>query len=169
MFRVAPWVQPQPFVPVRFRPDEWQAQDIEQRWFPGVHSDIGGGYSENESALSKIPLIWMIDEAEKAGLKITKANRAKFAYGAPRAADEHQYTRPDANGKMHTSLTYAWLPLEIIPKIAGLREWKRWSFLGLYLPLAEPRPVAGDHAIDSAVAQRMAADPSYRPINVSRE
>src|SRR3546814_4416681 len=46
MFRLAEWEQPQPFVPVRFRPKEWEPQDIEQRWFSGVHSDIGGGYPE---------------------------------------------------------------------------------------------------------------------------
>ena len=84
MFRLAEWVQPQPFVPVRFRPAEFQPQDIEQRWFPGVHSDVGGGYREDESGLSKIPLIWMIDEAEKAGLRVTESNLDKFAHGAPR-------------------------------------------------------------------------------------
>src|SRR3546814_16468278 len=56
MFRLAEWEQPQPFVPVRFRPKEWEPQDIEQRWFSGVHSDIGGGYPEKESELSKLPL-----------------------------------------------------------------------------------------------------------------
>src|SRR3546814_12795187 len=62
MFRLAEWEQPQPFVPVRFRPKEWAPQDIEQRWFSGVHSDIGGGSPEKESGLSKIPLIWMIED-----------------------------------------------------------------------------------------------------------
>ena len=34
-----------------------------QTWFAGVHSDVGGGYPEAESALSKYPLLWMIDQA----------------------------------------------------------------------------------------------------------
>src|SRR3546814_20594519 len=92
MFRLAEWEQPQPFVPVRFRPKEWEPQDIEQRWFSGVHSDIGGGYPEKESGLSKIPLIWMIDEAEKAGLRVTERNLAKFPHGAPPAKNENTYT-----------------------------------------------------------------------------
>src|SRR3546814_12296947 len=29
MFRLAEWEQPQPLVPVRFRPKEWEPQDIE--------------------------------------------------------------------------------------------------------------------------------------------
>jgi hypothetical protein len=35
-------------------------QWFEQVWFAGVHADIGGGYSENESRLSDIALDWMI-------------------------------------------------------------------------------------------------------------
>src|SRR3546814_19097292 len=90
MFRPAEWEPPQAFVPVRVRPKEWEPQDIEQRWFSGVHSDIGGGYPEKESGLSKIPLIWMIDEAEKAGLRVTASNLAKFAHGAPPEKNEQQ-------------------------------------------------------------------------------
>ena len=51
---------------------EVREQDIEQRWFPGVHSDVGGGYPENESGLSKIALVWLLDECEKAGLKLNR-------------------------------------------------------------------------------------------------
>ncbi len=47
---------------------------VRQTWFPGVHSDVGGGYSE--SGLSDIALQWMIDHAYKHGLKI-KASAMK--------------------------------------------------------------------------------------------
>jgi hypothetical protein len=36
---------------------------FEQVWFPGNHSDVGGGYEENESRLSDITLHWMLDAA----------------------------------------------------------------------------------------------------------
>lgn len=36
---------------------------FEQVWFSGVHADIGGGYTENESRLSDITLNWMISAA----------------------------------------------------------------------------------------------------------
>lgn len=166
MFRVARWAQPQPFVPVRFRPEESQPQDVEQRWFSGVHSDIGGGYREDESALSKIPLIWMIDEAEKAGLRVTEGNLAKFAHGAPRVKDEHQYSPPNPGGMIHQSLGYGWMPLEIIPKKIKYREWDRRSLFGRYIPFAEPRPVATTHVIDPSVDQRMDQDATYRPVNL---
>ena len=35
---------------------EW----LEQIWFAGVHSDIGGSYAENDSRLSDIALEWMV-------------------------------------------------------------------------------------------------------------
>jgi len=166
MFRVAPWAQPQPFIPNRYRPRETHEQNIEQRWFAGVHSDIGGGYREDESALSKIPLLWMIGEAQQAGLDITPANLRQFAHGEPKEGSEHIYSGPDPLGPMHRSLTNGWKPLEIIPKAVRYREWQRRTFLGRYLPLAEPRPVAETHVIDDAVHLRIAGDPAYRPINM---
>ena len=39
---------------------------IEQRWFMGAHSNIGGGYDDN--VLSEYPLAWMLSEAEALGL-----------------------------------------------------------------------------------------------------
>src|SRR3546814_20990945 len=98
--------------------------DIEQRWFSGVHSDIGGGYPEKESGLSKIPLIWMTDEAEKAGLRVTESNLAKFAHGAPPDKNEHQSTKPAPAGTLHKSQGLGWTPLEIIPKTIKYPEVK---------------------------------------------
>jgi uncharacterized protein (DUF2235 family) len=43
-------------------------------WFPGVHSDIGGGYAwPEESGLAMISFQWMVREAEKAGLFVDDA------------------------------------------------------------------------------------------------
>ncbi len=44
------------------------SQVLEQMWFPGVHTDIGGGNAENESGLSDIPLQWMLEKAESCDL-----------------------------------------------------------------------------------------------------
>lgn len=38
---------------------EW----LEQMWFAGNHSDIGGSYGEDESRLSDIALGWMVEQA----------------------------------------------------------------------------------------------------------
>lgn len=41
-------------------------QVLEQRWFAGVHSNVGGGYA-NEG-LSNIALQWLMKKAEATGL-----------------------------------------------------------------------------------------------------
>ena len=43
-------------------------QTIEQVWFVGVHSDVGGWYDER--GLSDIALHWMLSKAEKCGLRL---------------------------------------------------------------------------------------------------
>ncbi|MCJ1398076.1 hypothetical protein MMC11_001273 [Xylographa trunciseda] len=52
--------------------DENAPQDIQELWFPGGHADVGGGWdlSPNEKVpLSHGPLVWMVREAQKAGLQ----------------------------------------------------------------------------------------------------
>ncbi len=49
-----------PFIPTFWTVNKGEPhpKNIEQNWFPGVHSNVGGGYEE--SGLSDIALIWMI-------------------------------------------------------------------------------------------------------------
>ena len=55
-----------------FKPALWQANDraedqsLIQAWFPGVHSNVGGGYVD--SGLSDRALLWMLRHAESRGL-----------------------------------------------------------------------------------------------------
>ncbi|KAF1360344.1 hypothetical protein EJ07DRAFT_116892 [Lizonia empirigonia] len=56
--------------------DSWDEdegeQDIQEVWFPGCHADIGGGWpldTGHDAALSHVPLVWMVREAQKAGLE----------------------------------------------------------------------------------------------------
>lgn len=164
MFRVADWTQPQEYVPNPFDQDQTKPQDIKQMWFAGVHSDVGGGYPENESALSKYPLIWMTEEAKAAGLRINTQMLNHLAYGEPRAGSSHSHQAPAAAGKIHQSLTFGWKLLEWIPKSAKRREWRRWSLLGLYIPWGEPRAIRSDALIHASVAERMIIVPDYKPV-----
>ncbi|MEW6981056.1 DUF2235 domain-containing protein [Colwelliaceae bacterium 6471] len=58
-----------------FTPTLWDHENdnerIKQLWFPGVHSDVGGGYKENQ--LSDIALKWMIEEAADKGVVFKSA------------------------------------------------------------------------------------------------
>lgn len=59
------------FFPIRFRPPAPDArQSIEEVWFAGVHSDIGGGYPDG--ALSFLPLVWMAEEAGQKNLRFRR-------------------------------------------------------------------------------------------------
>lgn len=65
-----------PFVPALFaRPDNLEDRPVEQVWFPGVHSDIGGGYGPPEpgyASIADLSLQWMVSriQAHGAGLPI---------------------------------------------------------------------------------------------------
>jgi uncharacterized protein (DUF2235 family) len=58
----------EPFVPSLWMEKRKPNQTIEQMWFPGVHSDVGGGYPE--TAISDITLEWMMEKARSAGLAL---------------------------------------------------------------------------------------------------
>jgi uncharacterized protein (DUF2235 family) len=59
-FARVPWGSSQNKGPPR--PDDYPDW-LDQIWFAGVHSDVGGSYSENESRLSDITLEWMVHAA----------------------------------------------------------------------------------------------------------
>ncbi|GAA4915363.1 putative alpha/beta hydrolase family protein DUF2235 [Actinomycetospora succinea] len=67
---------------------ERHRQELEQVWFTGVHSDVGGGYGDRE--LADITLLWMISRARRFGLALTEGS-----------VDD---TGPDALGPRHNSL-----------------------------------------------------------------
>lgn len=76
-----------------FHPTLWQEQHatenqkIEQVWFPGVHTDIGGGYRKH--GLADITLEWIVKKACEHGLRLYPKHKIK--------------PQPVANGLMHNS------------------------------------------------------------------
>lgn len=70
MFRREAWTAGQLFKPNRFASGAAPAQDA-RVWFAGYHSDVGGGFKEDESALSNFPLLWMLQQAKASGLRLT--------------------------------------------------------------------------------------------------
>lgn len=167
MFRLNRWTAPQRFVTNPFvKPPVSEPQDIEQRWFAGVHSDIGGGYPEAQSGLSKFPLIWMIEEAVKHGLRISRTMFDHLALGEDMPGGKHPYVPPNPRAELHNSLTGLWWVLEILPKSAKWREWPRWVLLGWYFPLAEPRAIDTGAELHFSVAERERDVPAYRPVNL---
>ena len=168
MYRLKKWDEPQTFWRNRFVPaDKTEPQDSLQVWFAGVHADIGGGYPEKESALSKYPLLWMIEEAEKCGLNFDHQTINKLAWGIQRRSSPFPYVGPSVVGEMHNSMTALWRVLEYLPKSARYKEWPaRQSYLGFYFPNAEPRFIPDGAHIHESVVKRIAMVPEYRPVNL---
>ena len=75
------------------RQPEDPRKEMQQVWFCGMHTDVGGGYEE--TGLSDIALEWMVLKAVSWGLLIYPCNWAKRM--------EHLTCRPSADGFMHNS------------------------------------------------------------------
>ncbi len=68
-----------------FHPEMWDEEDeeenrIEQVWFPGVHSNVGGGYPQQ--GLSLTALDWMVHKANQSGLHLLPSDRSYIAQHA---------------------------------------------------------------------------------------
>ncbi len=80
-----------------FEPAIWERQDhatvqtVEQVWFAGVHSDVGGGYAV--CGLSDIALRWMMAKAEACGLAFDRTSL-------------DQTCQPDPLAAIHDSMTW---------------------------------------------------------------
>ena len=90
-------------------------RDLQQVWFPGVHCDVGGGYPEETSGLSKYALEWMLEEAKAAGLLVNPAKQAEVLGLSKGSA--YAPAKPDS--QQHESLKGAWRIAEFVPK----RHW----------------------------------------------
>lgn len=65
-----------PFAPTLWsKPAGWTGK-VEQAWFPGVHSNVGGGYKPD--GLANEALHWIVSKAEALGLEIDHAYLDKF-------------------------------------------------------------------------------------------
>jgi hypothetical protein len=73
------------FHPLRFEMEE-NDRRIKEVWFAGVHSDVGGGYPEDD--LAHVPLTWMIGELGNS-LRFIDGTKETFARNASPYASAH--------------------------------------------------------------------------------
>jgi uncharacterized protein (DUF2235 family) len=93
-------------------------QDAAERWFAGVHSDVGGGYPEQDGGLWRVTFEWMLSEAQAKGLLVDPARLEIVRTRTPVPA------RPWAE-PMHESLAGAWWIAEFFPKFVYDPRTKR--------------------------------------------
>ena len=135
--------------------------NVDQVWFPGVHSDVGGGaYPENESGLSATSLKWMTDKAEAAGLILDPTMKATVLPERSTPA----YVAPFAGGPPHESLSGFWWILEYLPKRyqdPAANFATRWM-----LHAGRPRHWNENAKIHTSVFERMRLVSGYKPKNL---
>ncbi|ACK86388.1 DUF2235 domain-containing protein [Methylorubrum extorquens] len=167
MFRLNRWGDRQPFRKDPYERASVAEQDVRQVWFAGVHADIGGGYPEAQSGISKFPLLWMVRHAQAKGLRCDRRLIDHLVLGISSDDASTDYVPPDVRGKTHDSMNAGWRILEWLPKKARWREWPaRKVVAGFYLPRAEPRRIPDGARIHWSVFQKMEQDPGYKPLNL---
>ncbi|MEV1711027.1 DUF2235 domain-containing protein, partial [Pseudomonas aeruginosa] len=151
-----------------FRQNLWfgekdRKSDVLQVWFPGMHSDVGGGYAPKDSRLALVAFTWMLGEALEAGLHVDPARsrdqlRARSKQGPdPTAPILPVMTRPWRLAE--------WLPLLVWDRRSGNRAW-RWS---RGRPRSRPLEPVGQETrvkLHRSVQRRLDECPDYRPCNL---
>ncbi len=170
MFRPELWPSDQPFWGSPFRPPEnrpVEPQDVKEVWFAGVHGDVGGGYPEDQSALIKVPLAWMIRETKAMGLDHSTRTVNEVVLGKN---PEKHYVEPDAMAEPHDSMNPAWRLVELVPRRVPSSSWRRGGKGGgIYLPLSDPRFIPEDALVHASVEARLKGAPAgapYKPLNL---
>jgi len=133
-----------------FRPEVWLGcadhQTLEQRWFAGSHSNIGGGYVND--GLANLPFRWLMNEAAAIGLAIDR--------------DFIKPYKPYPQARLYPSTNLIYKTLEFV----RLRLGKGKRALVGY-------PEAAKASLDRSVIHRIRSNPDeheqldrYRPKNV---
>jgi len=118
----------------RFEPAFWEMPataetQVDEVWFSGCHTNIGGGYVD--ANLSNIALFWMLQAARDAGLPLDTRGIPGFDVTSPRAIQRDSY-REFYEG------------IGLIGKIAATFDLKK-----------EPRAIRDGQRIHQSVIERM--------------
>lgn len=151
MFRPQLWPTDQEYWGNPFNHAAARPQDAKEVWFSGGHGDVGGGYPETESALCKVPLVWMIERAKLCGLRFRQQSINSVVMGKAAKSD---YVKPDALGPMHNTMTFFWSLLEFVPRRKP-EDSSRSSFLGITLPLFQRRSIPPGAKLHASVVERI--------------
>ena len=174
-----------------FRQNRWAqgdstlGQNVRERWFTGVHCDVGGGHPVEESGLWKVSFTWMVDEAVQAGLEVD-ADKLSQVLALPNEDAENR------SSPLHDSMAGLW-PLwylaELVPRrryvgrdAAGKDRyrwlWPVWHWFAEWLfnrggmggrrAVGRARELRAGDRIHRSVFERFAADPTYRPDSLLR-
>ena len=135
---------------MQFKPTLWktenitESQRVEQRWFPGVHSNIGGGYQD--SGLSDLTFEWMLNLLREIVHSIKFVDvTGNLVYISK------ENVKPNACGELRESRSGIFLMSKIFPYIRKILKDE-----------------IGKEIIDESVYDRMKnKESNYKPRNVN--
>ncbi|MFA5083579.1 MAG: DUF2235 domain-containing protein [Hydrogenophilaceae bacterium] len=112
-------------------------QTVEQRWFPGAHANVGGGYEDD--LLPEPPLAWIAQKARDCGLEISNEVIR---------LDGNEYRAPVRDSFAEFGF--------------GLYRWVK-----LNKPYLRPIGEGVAETVDETALKKWAAEFDYRPVNLA--
>jgi len=113
---------------------------LEEVWFAGVHSDVGGGFQDDKLTLSKITMRWILDGAIRRGLKV-RSGKYRYHLTELGEAEACSAMRKNSGGWRFLQAPWRWV----------FKPWRT-------------RPIPKGATIHGSVEMRMTkADPKYQP------
>lgn len=143
-------------VMVRSATGELVEQKVVQVWFPGVHSDIGGGY--DDKGFANVTLAWMLDAAESLGLGL----RQEYV---------EREVVPNPLGSLHDSYTSGWGVVNLLPGMTksgprAVGQKQRDERGENRIAGAEMLHLSLEARVRAEAVQLPEAQGPYRPVNI---
>lgn len=141
----------------RVWPDDYEKDSrVQQVWFMGVHTDVGGGYVEK--GLSDIVLEWMVQHAVRRGLKLYNNKETEKTHSC----------KPNSNGEIHDSRKTRFKKIIFKRK---QRDWKREVFGQPLIPdsVILPLPIVHQSVECRADIKSKNPDDDYKPWILGKE
>lgn len=137
-------------------------ESVEQRWFPGAHANIGGGYPDD--LLHELPLIWLARKAASCGLEFMNDRHIAAADGTVPASIAMAPASFDLDGTEHLSPvndSYSEFLRGVYKFFRSLRGGR------VYRRILVPADGIAQK-IDEAAFEKWRVDPNYRPPNLAQ-
>jgi uncharacterized protein (DUF2235 family) len=152
-----------PFAPAIWWREHVPDQVLQQAWFPGCHSDVGGGNTPWDEAardgcLSDVALEWMVGRAAQHGLEFDARYLRERLFPNPFAPVHHSRT---GIYSLMAPFNRELLAMPDDPALRTAIERRRSQYPGDD-PVAYPPPLEWPQEIHESVRQRVEQDRSYR-------
>ncbi|KAJ5109678.1 hypothetical protein N7532_002323 [Penicillium argentinense] len=173
--------------PGKEQKDDEEYQDVQEIWFPGGHADIGGGFQkakDEESQLSHVPLVWMVQEAQRAGIEFEQKTLHEFKCLENWEEDPSSSSRFKAalrqsstEGLLHDRIDFgegvsplsvmAWRIMEYLP-IRRQTTLPDGSTKLVHFPVhrGKAREIPSNAKVHSSAIHRLQSNSEYRPANI---